>query len=138
MNGRQTPPVFISGTLIYRRYVDLVMKPVLRPFLQGFPRAVFQNDNDRSHAARDTVNSLRGLVLPCPASSPDLFPIEHVCGIIGHQLEKEITAANREALRAQVLVAQQNILQTMNKNLIDSLAMRVSACIAAHESHIPY
>lgn len=69
MYGRRTPLVFISGTLTYRRYVVVFVKPVLWRFLHGLPGAVFQHDNAKSHAARATVNCLSGLVLPCPVSS---------------------------------------------------------------------
>ncbi|CAJ0927850.1 unnamed protein product [Ranitomeya imitator] len=57
----------------------LIIAPMVRPFLRRFLKAVFQHDNARSYDAGSSVSILRGLnVLPWPAASPDLSPIEHI------------------------------------------------------------
>ncbi|GFS56245.1 uncharacterized protein TNCV_2769211 [Trichonephila clavipes] len=50
------------------------------------PRAIYQQDNARPHTARLSQQCLQGYdVLPWPARSPDLSPIEHVCDALGMQ-----------------------------------------------------
>ncbi|GFY32982.1 HTH_Tnp_Tc3_2 domain-containing protein [Trichonephila clavipes] len=48
--------------------------------LSSRPGAIYQQDNARPHTARLSQQCLQGYdVLPWPARSPDLSPIEHVC-----------------------------------------------------------
>ncbi|GFV17187.1 transposable element Tcb2 transposase [Trichonephila clavipes] len=50
-----------------------------RTFLNGLPGAIFQQDNARPHTARVAPDFLRHFqILPWPARSPDLSPVEHV------------------------------------------------------------
>ncbi|GFV02524.1 HTH_Tnp_Tc3_2 domain-containing protein [Trichonephila clavipes] len=47
--------------------------------LSSRPGAIYQQDNARPHTARLSQQCLQGYdVLPWPARSPDLSPIEHV------------------------------------------------------------
>ncbi|GBM59498.1 hypothetical protein AVEN_70474-1 [Araneus ventricosus] len=51
-------------------------------------RGVFQQDNARPHTAVVTQYAIQSVdMLPWPARSPDLSPIEHVWDIIGRQLQ---------------------------------------------------
>lgn len=59
--GRPPLLVFIPGALISQNYVDLVLRPVVRPFLQGISGYVFQHNNARVYVARATLNTLLGL-----------------------------------------------------------------------------
>ncbi|GFV34507.1 uncharacterized protein TNCV_2028771 [Trichonephila clavipes] len=55
--------------------------------LSSRPGAIYQQDNARPHTARLSQQCLQGYdVLPWPARSPDLSPIEH--GEIGASLEQ--------------------------------------------------
>ncbi|GFW44551.1 hypothetical protein TNCV_4480971 [Trichonephila clavipes] len=78
----RTPLVRIAGTLNNQRYISEVLEPVLLPYLQSLATAIFQQDNARSHVARFVqrffVNHQIEL-LPWPARSPDLSPME-TCG----------------------------------------------------------
>ncbi|GFW16906.1 HTH_Tnp_Tc3_2 domain-containing protein [Trichonephila clavipes] len=68
-----------SGTLTARRYVDDILTPIVLPMLSSRPGAIYQQDNARPHTARLSQQCLQGYdVLPWPARSPDLSPIEHV------------------------------------------------------------
>ncbi|GFX42022.1 transposable element Tcb2 transposase [Trichonephila clavipes] len=80
--------VVLQGTLTARRYVDDILTPIVLPMLSSRPGAIYQQDNARPHTARLSQQCLQGYdVLPWPARSPDLSPIEHVCDALGRQLQ---------------------------------------------------
>ncbi|UYV67601.1 hypothetical protein LAZ67_5001346 [Cordylochernes scorpioides] len=85
----RTPLVRIAGTLNSQRYISEVLEPVVLPYLQGLPTAIFQQDNERPHVARIFqryfVNRQIEL-LPWPARSPDLSPIENMWSMVAHRL----------------------------------------------------
>ena len=67
--------------LTAQHYIDQVLRPIALPFIVAYPSTVLQQDNTRPHAARLTQNFLTTHnvpILPWPALSPNLNPIEHV------------------------------------------------------------
>ncbi|GFU47126.1 transposable element Tc1 transposase [Trichonephila clavipes] len=71
--------VVLQGTLTARRYVDDILTPIVLPMPSSRPGAIYQQDNARPHTARLSQQCLQGYdVLPWPARTPDLSPIEHV------------------------------------------------------------
>ncbi|GFV84811.1 DDE_3 domain-containing protein [Trichonephila clavipes] len=69
----------MRGTLTGQRYVDDILRLHVRLFLNGFPGAIFQQDNARPHTARVAQVFLRHFqTLPWPVRSLDLSPVEHV------------------------------------------------------------
>ncbi|GFW33398.1 transposable element Tc1 transposase [Trichonephila clavipes] len=71
--------IVMRGTLTGQRYVDNILRPHVRPFLNGLPGAIFQQDIARPHTARVAQVFLRHFqTLPWPARSPDFSPLEHV------------------------------------------------------------
>ncbi|GFX36522.1 transposable element Tcb1 transposase [Trichonephila clavipes] len=76
----RTPLVRIAGTLNSQHYVSEVLNPVVLPYIQVLAIDIFQQDNARPHVTRIVqrifVNHQFEL-LPWPARSPDLSPIEN-------------------------------------------------------------
>ncbi|GFS63643.1 transposable element Tcb1 transposase [Trichonephila clavipes] len=84
-----TSLVRIAGTLNNQRYISEVLEPVVLPNLQRLATAIFQQDNARSHVARVVqrffVNHQIEL-LPWPAHSPGLSPIENMWSMVAQRL----------------------------------------------------
>ncbi|GFV18250.1 HTH_Tnp_Tc3_2 domain-containing protein [Trichonephila clavipes] len=79
--GQRSDPAFIVRAAYsnFTRYVDDILTPIVLPMLSSRPGAIYQQDNARPHTARLSQQCLQGYdVLPWPARSPDLSPIEHV------------------------------------------------------------
>ena len=86
-HGR-TPLVVVAGNLTRIRYQDEIAQPYVIPFIQAQANVTFQQDNARPHVARvvrDYLTQLNVDVLPWPAVSPDLSPIEHVWDEMGRR-----------------------------------------------------
>ena len=77
----------MQGTLNTIKYRDDILDPIVLPFLQQRKcDHVFQHDNAGCHVTRvcqDFLNQNHIRVLPWPASSPDLSPIEYVWDELG-------------------------------------------------------
>ncbi|GFU95191.1 transposable element Tcb1 transposase [Trichonephila clavipes] len=50
--------IHIAGTLNCQRYIFEVLEPVVLPYIQSLPLAIFQLDNERSHIARNAQEFL--------------------------------------------------------------------------------
>ncbi|GFV31644.1 uncharacterized protein TNCV_692181 [Trichonephila clavipes] len=78
------------------------LQPEVVPFLQGIPGVIFQQDNARPHLAktvRDFCSAQHLQLLPWPAYSPVMSPIEHVWNLVGLRLAREPRpAASKEEL----------------------------------------
>ena len=76
-------------------YRDEVLQQIVAPFIQNDPRIrLFQQDNARAHTARVSMTFLQNNnvnVLPWPALSPDMSPIEHVWDLLGQRLRRRRT-----------------------------------------------
>ncbi|GFW45325.1 transposable element Tcb1 transposase [Trichonephila clavipes] len=87
----RTPLVRIAGTLNSQRYISEVLEPVVLPYLQGLATAIFQQDNTQLHVAhivlRFFINHQIEL-LPWPAHSPYLSPIENMWSVVAQRLTR--------------------------------------------------
>ncbi|GFU29554.1 transposable element Tcb2 transposase [Trichonephila clavipes] len=92
-------------------------------------RAIFQQDNARTHTGRVAQDFLRHFqTLPWPIHSPDLSPVEHVWDQLKRQMPSCHSVHDLE-LAVQDLWA--HLPQDNIRCLINSVPDRVTACIAA-------
>ncbi|GFX35961.1 transposable element Tcb2 transposase [Trichonephila clavipes] len=75
----RSPIVLIRGTMTSQRYVHGILQPHVLPLIQRLPGAIFQQNNAQPHTSRVSQYCLCTVtILPWPAYSPDLSPIEHI------------------------------------------------------------
>ncbi|GFY00560.1 uncharacterized protein TNCV_2139571 [Trichonephila clavipes] len=92
--------------------------------LSSRPGAIYQQDNARPHTARLFQQCFQGYdVLPWPARSPDLSPIEHVY-------------CSRPEIQEKLTAQMQRLWQ--ESDLMESMPRRISACIAARGGFTTY
>ncbi|GFW34781.1 transposable element Tc1 transposase [Trichonephila clavipes] len=112
------------------------------PFLQGLPGAVFQQDNARPHVAKTVksyLDSQQVELLPWPAYSPDMSPIEHEWDIVGRRIARDLRpVASTDELWLPIQTIWNTLPQTDIKNLFNSMPRRVAALIAARGGHTKY
>ncbi|GFV57628.1 transposable element Tcb1 transposase [Trichonephila clavipes] len=134
----RTPLVRIAGTLNRQRYISEELLPVVLPYLQGWAAAIFQQDNARSHVARIVQRSIVNHpieLLPWPARSLDLSPIENMWFMVAQRLT-QITppAATPDQLWQRVEAAWCAVPQEHTLSLFESMPRRVAVDAAEIDS----
>ena len=137
-HGHKTPLIFIDGNLTAIRYRDNVLTPIVLPFVRRY-NVTFQQDNARPHVARicmDFLATNHVNVLPWPAYSPDLSPIEHIWDILDRKVRaRDPPPSTIPGLRQALAEEWANIpLATVNR-LINSMQHKIRAAIAARGGH---
>lgn len=139
----KTPLTVVDGNLSARRYIDEILEPEVIPFLRNNADIrLFQQDNARAHSARltmDFMNQNNVQVLPWPAFSPDLNPIEHLWDHLGKRVySRRQPPTNRQQLIRALLEEWDNITQIQIQRLIGSMRRRCQATIDANGGHTRY
>jgi hypothetical protein len=143
------------------------LTPLVAPMFQTHPDLrVYQQDNERPHTARisiDFLNNANICVMPWSAFSPDLAPIEHVWDELGRRvysrpnkpttvdgLRRVLTEewnniysrpnkpTTVDGLRRTLTEEWNNMPQTFIQNIILSMCLRCTACINARGGHTRY
>ena len=89
MGKRKTNLIVVQGNLNAQGYINQILQPEAAPFLQRYGPAILMHDNARPHVAmicRQFLNRNNVNVLPWPAVSPDLNPIEHIWDYLGRKV----------------------------------------------------
>ena len=140
---RRTPLVLVQGNLTGIQYRDAIIRQHVVPFIRAQQRQVtLQQDNARPHVARvvtDYLNRQNINVLPWPAVSPDLAPIDHVWDEMERrlrQLPNQPMTLNQ--LGQDLIRVWNNIPQHFFGTLVRSMRRRCQACIDANGGHTRY
>ena len=78
---RQNSIACCSGTVKAVAYRDIILRPIVVPFMANHGLQHFKHNNARPHAAKITNAFLQQQVfnvMPWPSLSPDLNPTEHL------------------------------------------------------------
>ena len=127
-----------------QRYITQVLAPHVVPFFERHPNFFYQQDNARPHIAKVALDFLRQNninLMPHPARSPDLNPIEHLWDMVQRQFNQ---IQPRPRTSVQLGAAITHIFTGIGlhdpqiNSLVKSMNRRCAAVIAAHGGHTRY
>ena len=120
--------------------LELSMLPILERTVEGQP--IFQQDGAAIHTAHATAEFLEANdveVLPWPARSPDLNPIENLwCDMVRDVYKDARSFATLAELRAALQQSWERIPVQTIRNLFLSMSNRRDAVIQAHGGETKY
>ena len=130
-----------NGNLTGARYCDVILQAHVVLFVCQHA-VMLQHDNARPQVARivtDFLTRQNVNVLPWPAVSPDLSPIEHAWDEMERRLRQLPNQPVTLAELSHALVRIWNsIPQAFFTNLVGSMRRRSNACITANGGHTRY
>ena len=132
----------IPGNLNAVLYREDILLPHVVPFLQAHPDMTLPHDNATSHTARfvrDFLKDRNVCVLPWPAQSPDLNPLEHIWDLLDRRVRARAIPHRNVREHAVALVEEWgNISQQELANLLLSMRRRCTAVLNAASGHTRY
>lgn len=141
--SHRTDLVVVQGNLTAARYRDEILQQHVVPFMRQHPETTtFQQDNARPHTARISMEFLQQndiQVLPWPAKSPDLSPIENLWGLLKNKLRQlDNPPSTAQELTTFLQREWQDFPQATIRGLFNSMRRRCTKCITAQGGHIDY
>lgn len=136
----KTDLIIVNGNLTALRYLNDIVQPHVIPYTNGNGNHLFQQDNARPHVAyvvRDELQQRNVAVLPWPAISPDLAPIEHVWAE-RRLRQRQNTPTNLHQLARALIEKWNSIPQYIIRKIIRSMPKRCRAVITAKGGHTRY
>lgn len=137
----RTDLIPVAGNLTGVRYRDEILRPVVVPLIQRHG-LTFQQDNARPHTARVCTDFLAQQnidVLPWPAFSPDLSPIEHLWDNLDRRVRRRQPPPGTVQQLLQALQEEwAAIPQPQIRTLINSMRRRITAVLQTHGGHTRY
>ena len=139
--GQKTRLLVVNGTLNAQKYINQVLVPEGVPFMQRNAQIVtLQQDNARPHTARLTQHFLQQnniIVLPWPANSPDLNPIEHIWDKLGKDIWNQ-QISNIRDLETALQGAWASLTPNVIQRYVNSMRRRLLAVLASRGGHKRY
>ena len=140
MGRRKTNLIVVQGNLNAQGYINQILQPEAVPFLQKHRPAIWMHDNARLHVARicrQFQNRNNVNVLPWPAVSPDMNPIEHIWDYLGRKVRARGNVHNHRYLE-NALIQEWNNIPNIIRRYVRSMRGRLAACINSRGGHTRY
>ena len=141
IDRRKTNLIVVQGYLNAQDYINQILQPEAVPFLQRQGPAILMQDNARPHVARicqQFLNRNNVNVLPWPAVSPDMNPIEHIWDYLGRNVRAKGNVNNLSDLENALIQEWNNILNVVIRRYVRSMRGHLAACINSRGGHIRY
>ena len=140
--NRKTNLVIINGNLNAQRYRDEILAPVVIPYVNANPNAIFQQDNARPHTARLTTQYLQANnvdVMEWPSKSPDLSPIEQEWDLLDRRVrQRPVQPQTLRQLQHALVQEWNNIPMDVIRRYKRSMRRRCRAVIQSAGGHTRY
>ena len=141
MDRRKTNLTVLQGNLNAQGYINQILQPEAVPFLQRHGPAILMHDNASPHVARicrQFLNRNNVNVLPWPALSPDMNPIEHIWDSLGRKVRAKENVRNLRDLENALIQEWNNNLNVVIRRYVRSMRGRLAACINSRGGHTRY
>ena len=105
---------------------------------EGKQISILMHDNARPHVARicrQFLNRNNVNVLPWPAVSPDMNPIEHIWDYLGRKVRARGNVHNLRDLENALIQEWNNIPNVVIRRYVRSMRGRLAACINSRGGH---
>ena len=138
MDRRKRNLIVVQGNLNAQGNIYQVLQPKAVPFLQRHGPAVLVHDNSRPHVARicrQFLNRNNVNVLPWPAVSPDMNPIEHIWDYLVRKVRARGNVLNLRDLENAFIQEWNNIPNVVIRRYVMSMRGRLAACINSRGGH---
>ena len=129
---RKTNLIVLQGNLNAQGYINQILQPEAVPFLQRHGPAILMHDNARPHVARISrqfLNRNNVNILPWPAQSPDMNPIDHIWDYVGRKVRARGNVHNLRDLENASIREWNNIPNVVIRRYVMSMRGRLAACI---------
>ncbi|GFS75946.1 transposable element Tc1 transposase [Trichonephila clavipes] len=131
----RSPLVRIDGFLNRARYISGLLRPVALPFVRFLRNPTFKQYNAGPHVediVRSFLDTENVRLLPCPARSPHVSPVENVWSMVAEILTYHHTPVpTADELWYRVETAWSSVLVHAIQYRFDSMPRHISAVITA-------
>ena len=141
MGRRKTNLIVVQGKLNAQGYINKILLTEAVTFLQMHGLAILMHDNERPHVARicrQFLNRHNVNVLPWPAVTPDMNPIEHFWDYLGRKVRARGNVHNLRDLENALIQEWNNIPNVIIRRYVRSMRGRLAACINSRGGHTRY
>ena len=135
---KENKHIVVQGNLNAHGYINQILQTEAVPFLQRHEPAILMHDNARPHVARicrQFLNRNNVNVLPWPAVSPDMNPIEHILDYLGRKVRARGNVHNLRDLENALTQEWKNIPNVVIRRYVRSMQGRLAAGINSRGGH---